>query len=54
MIKSMIDVYYRLVKSGVRTLDSIPAAYREAVAEKLRGDTEETPENGNDDDNGEE
>lgn len=50
MIKSMIDVYYRLVSSGARTIDSIPKDYREAVAEKLNPTTEETPNDENDGD----
>lgn len=31
MIKAMLNVYYRLVKSGARTLDDIPLEYMEAV-----------------------
>lgn len=35
MIKAMVNVYYRLVKSGARTVDDIPADYLEAVESLL-------------------
>jgi hypothetical protein len=40
MIKAMVNVYYRLVKSGSRTLEDIPEEYREAVKALIEPKTE--------------
>lgn len=49
MINAMVNVYYRLVKSGARTIDAIPEAYQEAVKALLEPSDEETGDNGSDD-----
>lgn len=51
MINAMINVYVRIVKNGSRTIDQIPAAYREAVEAIINPQTEEpeeTPDDGSD------
>lgn len=40
MIKPMINVYYRLVVSGSRSIEDIPEEYREAVKAKIAPQTE--------------
>lgn len=34
----MVKFWYRLVKSGVKTLDEVPEKWRDAVAEMLAND----------------
>lgn len=37
-IANMTDVYYQLVKEGVRTIKQVPTAERASVQEKLDAD----------------
>jgi hypothetical protein len=40
MINAMVNVYYRLIKAGVRSIDDIPEDYRDAVKALLEPDTQ--------------
>lgn len=44
LLNSMVNVYVRLIKSGSRTIEDIPSAYRETVKKALEPKSEEASE----------